>query len=209
MYNIYRSDYSNQVHQLVVSVSRHYYITKQGKYQYQKKPFEVDLGESSSKLHVVHYLIRDHFSGLFYAELTDTQHLIPIREFLYRAWSEKREHPFLGVPSGITVPKNVQKLWPAVAGFLAGLGIEVIKVTSGFQGGVRDIRTWEDHLKWGLYRSGIPPDFSEVQSQAIETCRQLAAWSVNGEPKERKWRNNLKGTNVPKSREAFLGTGGT
>ncbi len=204
MMHRYRSDYSNQVHQLVVSMSRHYYVTKQGKYQYQKKPFEVQLGAQGTRLHAVHYVIRDHFSGLFYAEISDSDHLIPIEDFLYRAWCKKTEHPFHGIPEAISVPKTVQNVWPLVTELLMQSGIEVIDVTSGFQGGVRDIRTWEDNLRYGPYESGFPPDYTEVKSKATEICRQLATWSSNGEKKEHKWRSNLKNVLFPMSRETFL-----
>jgi hypothetical protein len=39
----YASNYSNEVHQLIVSVSRHYFITRQGFLKHQKKPLEVNL----------------------------------------------------------------------------------------------------------------------------------------------------------------------
>lgn len=204
----YQSDYSNQVHQLMVSVSRHFFITRAGKYQYQKKPFNVELATRSAKRHAVHYLIRDHFSGLFYAELGDSECLTSIEEFLYRAWSKKLDHPFHGFPEAVSVPQTVRTAWPSVAASLAELGIPVIKVTSGFQGGIRDIRTWEEHLRCGLYESGFPPDYAEVKAKAPEMCRQLATWSFGGDSKEAKWRKNLKGGGllVPSCKAFLQGT---
>jgi len=156
MYQSYETDHSNHVHQLVVAVSRHLYITSDGKLKHQKKALEakLDRPDSHTKRHVVHYLIRDHFSGLFYAEVTDTENSFSVFDFLYRAWSKKEYHPLYGVPYALTVPKNVRAVWPSLVPFLEEITIEPIDVTSGFQGGVRDIRTWEDDLRCGLYKSG-------------------------------------------------------
>lgn len=196
MFVTYKTDYSNHVHQLIVSVSRHYYVTREGKYKYQKKPFEVQLENlTSPKTHIVHYLIRDHFSGLFYAEIVDSKNLICIFDFLKRAWTGESEFPFGGIPWGITVPKNVQRLWPDLVPWLIGLKMEVIEVTSGFQGGIRDVRTWETRLNWAQYDSGFPPDYSEVRSKAINTCLEIATWSARGEEtRKEKWLRNLKRT---------------
>ncbi len=81
--------------------------------KYQKKPFDVRIEnlQSSQKTHIVHYVIRDHFSGLFYAELSDSDSLIPIHDFLYRAWQNKLFHPMVGIPDFMTIPKNAHKFW--------------------------------------------------------------------------------------------------
>jgi len=96
MFKSYRSEYANQVHQLNVSVSKHYYVTKTGSLKYQIKQQEINLDKlaRSERLHLIHYVIRDHFSGLFYAELAISNNPIPIHEFLYRVWAQEREYYF-------------------------------------------------------------------------------------------------------------------
>lgn len=207
MYRSYKTGIANEVHQLVVSVSRHYYVTSSGKYKRQKKPFEARLDNPSSftKRHIVHYLIRDHFSGLFYAELTDSQSLFSIYEFLYRAWSPKKLHPLQGLPYGLTVPKNVRTMWPTLTSFLEEATVHPIDVTSGFQSGVRDLRTWEEVLRCGLYQSGYPPDYSEVLRDAPETCVRFNRSEVRGPSKADVWKRNLpEEVYIPSSREDFL-----
>ena len=203
---MYKSYYSNHVHQLVVSVSKHLYVTESGKFKYQKKPFEVALDrlESFRKRHIVHYLVRDHFSGLFYAEVADSKGFLPITEFLYRAWSPKSVHPLYGIPSALTLPKTVKKVWPDLEPFIESLGITVIAVTSGFQGGIRDIRTWDERLRTGLYKSGYPPDYSEVLEQAPANCVWLNTSESKGRSKAAIWKSGLTGrTYVPRSKEGF------
>lgn len=206
MYQRYKTDCSNHVHQLIVTVSRHYFVTANGKFKHQKKAFDaqIDKPESFTKRHVVHYLIRDHFSGLFYAELTDTENIFPVFEFLYRAWSKKEFHPLCGIPFGISVPKNVQILWPRLTGLLEELGVRSIDVTSGFQGGVRDLLTWENQLKGGLYESGYPPDYEEVIKQAPHNCAWANMSDYRGISKATKWRENLPETiYLPSSKGLF------
>ena len=204
MYQRYKTSQSNEVHQLVVGVSRHSFVTAVGKFQRQKKPFDVRLDKPASftKRHVVHYLVRDHFSGLFYAELTETGHIFPVHEFLYRAWSKKDTHPLYGVPHGVTVPATVRALWPDLVSMLKEATIEAIDVTSGFQGGIRDLRTWENELHFGLYESGYPPDYEEVLRRAPEACANFNVSEYRGEPKSKIWTENLPDkVYVPATRE--------
>lgn len=56
--------------------------------------------------------------------------------------------PFvLRVPDSLTVPKTVVSQFPDLLPWLDDLGVDVIKATSGFQAGVRDLRTWEDEFR--------------------------------------------------------------
>lgn len=206
MYQRYRTDESNHVHQLVVSISRHFYVTSTGKFKYQKKDIKAKLGqpESYSRRHIVYYLIRDHFSGLFYVEVTDTDNMLSVFEFLYRAWSKKEHNPLYGAPSALTVPKNVRTVWPELVPFLEEIGIQPGDVTSGFQGGVRDIRTWEEELRCGLYKSGHPPNYSEVLESAPYACARFNISSYRGKSKAEIWEENLpKDIYLPTSQEVF------
>lgn len=203
----YKTNQSNEVHQLVVAVSRHSYVTAAGKFRRQKKPIEVrlDKRETFTKRHVVHYLIRDHFSGLFYAELTDSENIFPVHEFLFRAWSKKESHPLYGIPFGLTVPGTVRTLWPDFVSQLKAAAIQAIDVTSGFQGGIRDLRTWEDELHFGLYESGYPPDYQEILRRAPEACASFNLSEYRGGPKAAVWRKNLpEKTYVPVSRDFLI-----
>ena len=59
--------FANETHQLLVSISRHLYITGDGVLKYQDKRMEVDLGNyrSSRREHLVYYILNDLFSGNF------------------------------------------------------------------------------------------------------------------------------------------------
>lgn len=100
----------------------------------------------SQKQHVVHYLIRDHFSGAFYAEATSSDQLIPVDQFLLRAWSKKDEYVFCGIPDFLSIPTTVADAFPNVLPWVEALGVKLFEVTSGFKGGIRDLPTWEEYL---------------------------------------------------------------
>jgi hypothetical protein len=177
----------------MVSVSKHFYVTQNGKYKKQNKAFEVKLNKPNTftKKHVINYMIRDHFSGLFYAEITDTENFIPISEFLYRAWSKKNNHSLCGMPLGVSIPQSVQNKWPNLVSSIEQLGILPITVTSGFQGGIRDIRTWEEYLRSTPYKSGYPPNYKEVLSNSEEICQLLNTASSGKMDKTTMWKENL------------------
>ena len=214
MIKCYQSDYSNEVHQLIVSPSKHFFVTSKGTFKYQKKPFEVKLETISStkKLHIIHYLIRDHFSGLFYWELCQSIEPIPIYDFLFRAWSKKERNYLYGIPDYMTIPKNTQTYFPNLLNFIEKLGISYIKVTSGFQGGVRNIKTIEDRLRYVGFDYNNPslfleePDFDLVLERAPEICRKLSDSSYRKPSKKDVWLSGIESDQkliVPKSLDVF------
>jgi hypothetical protein len=148
MINRYRSLHRNHVHQLIVSVSKHYFLTKDGCLKYQQKPFEISLSKlsESKKTNIVIASIRDHTTGLFYAEIFNGPSIPNIYNFLKEAWLPKDNYPFCGLPELITLPKVVEAQYPFLSSALKELGVNTIPVTSGFQGGVRDIKTIESSL---------------------------------------------------------------
>ena len=203
--NLYQSDYPNQVHQLVVSVSKHLYVTKAGRMNFQKKAMEVSLEtvNRSDKVHVIHYVIRDHFSGLVYAELCPSTQIIPVETFLRRAWSKKEGHVFCGVPDALTIPKTVSAVFPEVSQFVRSLGIDILVVTSGFQGGVRDIRTLEERLAW-YAQAKIEEEEWQPFKVAQGKIHELVA-DLNGDPsdwgsKARRWTSKVGELRVPSPR---------
>lgn len=145
----YQTDFSNQVHQLVVCASKHYYLNKDNSLIYQKKPMEIDLKkvENSKVKNMIIFSIRDHYSGVFYCEVKFGPEKHSLVDFLFRAWSEKDWYPFCGIPESIVVSKTVDSFYPNLRRKLEQLNINYIDASSGFQNGVRDIRTIEEYLK--------------------------------------------------------------
>lgn len=200
MIHRYKSDYPNQVHQLVVSVSRHMTITKDRRLRFQKKPIDVTLSNvvRSDREHVAYYIIRDHFSGVFYGEICSASALIPVQNFLLRAWSKKIRYLFCGAPDYISIPKTVSHAFPDLLDIIADCGIGVVEVTSGFQGEVRDIRTWERYLR---QYSSMGDDAALLAYWSTERTCKLSAY-INGNYNEpdsniRMWYDNVKVLKLP------------
>ena len=178
----YQSRHSNEVHQLIVTSSKHFYVTRKGILKYQKKPFDIKLGDykNQKKTHIIHYLIRDHFSGLVYWEICTNDTIIPIHEFLFKAWRKKETQSFYGMPFHMTIPKNAHQFFHGLVNFIEMLGINYVKVTSGFQGGVRDIRTIEEELRCAGLFLGNPTQFQTdlpldlVLEKTHEICTRLS-----------------------------------
>jgi len=147
----YRSDFPNQVHQLNVCFSKHYYLLNDGTIKWQAKEFDINWSNfnKTGKKHLVTYIIRDHFSNCFYAELHSVNKMPLIHEFLYNAWSKKNEYPFYGVPACLIAPKSTQEQFPSIQKFISGFGKLYLQTpTSGFSSAVVSIRQWERFIKY-------------------------------------------------------------
>ena len=196
MIKSYRTDYPNQVHQLTISVSNHFYVTNSNILKYQHKKIEKTLKDinDSSKIHIVHYIIRDHTSGLFYAELSASKKLINPMHFLYRAWSKKEELNFYGMPENISIPKTIQSYFPSLSSAIHDAGINLVDVTSGFQGGIGDVKSLDEYLKFYAEQ-----DVSEAYSTPIFVCQVNAKRKLRqtNYTKSECWERGIKNIQLP------------
>jgi len=192
----YRSLHPNHVHQLTVCVSKHYWVNKTGILKYQLKPFELSLQavKLAEKIHLIHYVIRDHFSGVVYAESAFSPALPPITGFLFRAWSQKDDFPFCGIPDLLMVPKTVEQVFLGVKAEVAQLGVKFPEVTSGFQSGIRDVQTLEEYMK-----SCIDKPVEENKKNLLSAYRcpsRKPARTGNGSKIEM-WKQYVDGIRLP------------
>ncbi len=170
----YRTEYSNHAHLLLVSVSRHLYILKNRTLKYQKKKMEYNLKnlKKAERELIIHYLIADHFSGVFYGEIHSMNKLVPIKEFLHRAWSKKESYGFCGMPTKLSIPKTIES--EGLLKLIINLGIEPFHSTGGFMGGVKHLSTWEDRVfQFDFsydYRNKRQLTFEELQNCNEEIC---------------------------------------
>ena len=194
----YASKRPNHVHQLVVSVSRHLYAGADGLLKYQKKSMETTLAKvpAATRRHGVIYTLRDHTSGVFYAELAFAPNLLPLKDFLTRAWSSKSDYPFCGLPELLTFPASVRSAFPGVAEDVERLGIGLVDVTSGFQGGVRDIQVIDEAMRM---MTGKP--LVELPAELAWTYKSMAK-SVSRRGSDTKidmWQQGVGEIRLPKS----------
>jgi hypothetical protein len=136
----------------MVSVSKHYYAAKDGVLKYQKKAFEISLSSlaTAPRNHMVTQVLRDHTSGLFYAEVHFGPTLPNVYSFLRNAWQEKSDYPLHGLPTLISIPASVDKCFPGLVESVEALEIGLVPVSSGFQGGIKDFSTIESWLSTSI-----------------------------------------------------------
>ena len=192
----YRTLHPNHVHQLSVSASKHYWVTGSGIVKFQHKPMEnsLDKLQNSKKCHLVHYVIRDHFSGVVYSEVTTSERMFSVEGFLFRAWSQKDGFIFCGIPDYLTVPKTVERAFPTIREQVSLLGVQFPKVTSGFQAGVRDVKTLEEYMKFFAERP-----LEEVQEQMNKVHVYLSTMGARTgkQTKLELWRSHIESVRVP------------
>jgi tetratricopeptide (TPR) repeat protein len=145
--------HSNQLHQLLVSVSRHLYVKKNSLLKYQEKPLDINLStlQKSRREHLVYYLLRDALAGTFFLEITTSRTMFPLAEFLYRAWEQTPGKYIWGLPESLSLPKRL-----AVQGLLGGLhalDVKAVLPSSGFAAGVRAISVVEENLLYFMGRT--------------------------------------------------------
>jgi len=205
----YESSHRNEVQQLLVSLSRNYYVGGDGNLKFQKKPFEFDfhtVSRSSKKL-LVSYLIRDHFSGVYYAEMTTHDRLLNLGAFLFRAWSRKEGHEFCGIPLTLLVPQLVIDKWPRLLDLLEAHRITALKPRSGFETGMIDIKNWQrdffDSAFVGYTKDlGLEWDykFERMREKQLEVCVRAANRVIDREKETKlaKWLGSDAELLVPK-----------
>lgn len=188
------SDYSNQLHQLLVSVSRHYYFGNDGYLRYQKKPLDVDLKNAlkSRKEHLIYYILRDHYSGTFVFRMATTRRPLPLADFLYYAWSEeKKEEKFIyGLPDALFVPKTVTT--DGLFAALESLDIMPLHPQSGFASGVRIFRDIEQLLSYYLSET-VDHTLEGVDKLRLKVCQYLIGSKFNT------WKESLPKEHHPRS----------
>lgn len=183
--------FANETHQLLVSVSRHLYISKSGVVKYQEKPMEVDIGNfhRSRKEHLVYYVLRDVFSGNFIFAVATTREMLPLLDFLHFGWKkDKEEDYFWGLPQNLSVPKRVSS--PELITGLRQLKVEPFHPPSGFASGIRIIRDLEENLCfYALGRSAIH------SLDTVQNCKSsVYRFMLKGAGKINRinlWRNSL------------------
>ncbi|WP_051284507.1 hypothetical protein [Desulforegula conservatrix] len=192
----YRSLHPNHVHQLTVSVSKHYWVTKDGTIKFQSKAIEMNLDKlsDSNKNHLIHYVIRDHFSGVVYSEIATSASIIPVEQFLFRAWSQKDGFVFCGIPDLLTIPKTVEKKFPQIKEKVSLLGVQFPQVTSGFQSGVRDVKTLEEYMKFYIEMS-FKDVFERINKTYVFPSTMDAR--VGKQTKLEFWRKHIESVKLP------------
>lgn len=195
MYGIhktYKSDYPNQVHQLNLSISKNHYLLKNGEIKYQVKKFDINWKNyhKTGKRHLVNFLIRDHFSNCFYAEIYPIDEMPNMIDFLFNAWRKKQKYEFRGIPHHLILGKHILDKFPEIQNLEKSIGTKIQLASSGFATGVRSLRDWENNIRFTAFydNSKFIRDF---QKNIELICRKINLRdSGKTEPNLLKWARN-------------------
>ncbi|EMW28663.1 hypothetical protein ABDK55_004123 [Escherichia coli] len=100
-----------------------------------------------------------------------------------------------GLPDMLMIPKTVEDEFPNVCNAVYNQGVDLLKVTSGFQsGGLIAIRAVEEDLK---FYTNTP--IARVREVAVKTCRYNAndIARTNKETKQEMWLRNVGQIDIP------------
>ena len=201
----YYSEFPNQLHQLNVSLSKNIYLLTDGSFKTQEKKFDINFKNhhKTGKRHLVNYVIRDHFSGCYYAEIHPADDLPHIVSFLYNAWRSKESFPFKGIPKYLSITKTILDQWPHILNFEGKYKkCTLQRATSGFANGVISVKKWEKDFKFFLYKlsdgwyDNIKHEKIEIKEFSRKTfdvaCNDSnKGWEWDNEPSPLdKWMNN-------------------
>lgn len=195
----YRTPHPNYLHLLFVTPSKHLHVLKDGRLKWQNKPMDVKLREisSSDREHAVYFLLADHCSSAFYAEVHSCRRLPATKDFLLRAWRRKEDHFFYGLPVMAVVPKTVEQIEPNIRPFIESHAVTPAPAESGFKAGVHQIRTFENSFATSI---GWHPDatITDVERFAGEAMRKLneSPLSRTGETRRAMWERGVMSPGV-------------
>jgi hypothetical protein len=171
----YKTDFPNQVHQLNISIAKNHYLLKDGAIKYQVKKFDITWKnyQKTGKKHLVNFLIRDHFSGCYYAELHPIENMPDLKLFLYNAWKSKEYYEFKGIPRYLILGNDILGKYPDIQNFAKNINeFDLQTADNGFATGIRSIRDWIrciDYYSWNPHFSCIC-DFNKYSEKF---CREF------------------------------------
>lgn len=203
----YKSDYPNQVHQMNISISQHYYLLKDGTIKWQEKKLDVNWKNyaKTNKRHLVTYIIRDHYSSCFYAELHPIDEMPEIEDFLFNAWTTKDNFAFNGIGKTVMIPQSTLDQFPKANNFFKNVTNVHLQIpTSGFSSAVRSIREWEQKIKFVPYYIKDVDKIKDFQNK-IELINEVINNQYGREDSNlNKWLNNNPRIISPGDKSTFV-----
>lgn len=206
----YKSDFPNQVHQLNIFLSQHHYLLKDETIKWQKSKLGVkwDNYMLSGKRHLVSFIVRDHFSNCFYAEMYPVDKMPGIHEFLFNAWSEKEGYEFWGGPQYFMIPKKTQLQFPTLDNFFRSTDkVKLYTPSSGFETGMASVRVWENYIRYfsGFYENCRTISDFQLNIEAINRELNMFPHRDKKESNLSMWMNNQPRILNPGDQERFYG----
>lgn len=193
----HNAEYSNQFHQLLITPSRRFSVTFDGTFQKHSELLKISLKKLNRDdlIPIVHFVLRDKFSGVFYAETVTFEKFPPIEEFLFRAWSLKGDYFFAGLPEYLSVPKYA--ISDKLSLLLNNLNITEIQPRFNDEAGVIAVKIMETEL---LKYKNTP--FADLQGKYREVLAEINHFRtpnqyLKTEKYDRVWLGNIDSVVLP------------
>ena len=139
--------------------------------------------EDVEREHLVHYVLADHTSAAFYAEVGTSKTLVNPADFLTRAWSQKPDFFFQGIPENLVVPTAVSKKYPEVSDWLKQLDVRIVPPASGFYAGIHQVKNWEkdvaNHISFHEYLEKAPCTLEVLCSKTLRMLEMANDSQIN------------------------------
>lgn len=161
---------------LLISKSKHLYLTKAGLLRYQQKAIDPRLAGTKTLLERL--VLLDVDTGVVYCEMHPADEATDILGFLARAWSVKPDHPMRGFPQQLNVPKAAIAD-PAIAPDLRTLAswgaFELAALPAGFAAGIHAVKKFENEMMYLTYRSDQIGIYTVNKLSALISCQVSTA----------------------------------
>lgn len=128
---------------LLISTSKHLYLTKNDFLRHQQKP--IDPRVPGSKTLLTRLVLLDVDTGSIYGEMqcTGNEDLLG---FLARAWSIKPLHPMHGIPTQLNIPKSAtddEDMIKDLRLLASGFHFNLAPLPTGFSAGIHAVKQFE------------------------------------------------------------------
>ncbi len=176
MYSFLRDNWRpNQKQNLLISQSKHLYLTKGGNLRYQDKPIDPRL--PGAKTLLTRLVLLDVDTGTVYGEMHTDDTAGDLVGFLARAWHPKPHHPLHGLPALLNLPKSGMvnpDFRSAIAMVEDVFGVALGDLPPGFNAGIHAVKNFEKEVislayryRWELNVTDVPMDFVQASSDFI------------------------------------------
>lgn len=163
---------------LLISKSKHLYLTKDGLLRYQQKAIDPRLPGTKTLLERL--VLLDVDTGVVYCEMHPADEPTDILGFLARAWSIKPDHSMRGFPQRLNVPKGAitdPSIAPDLRNLASWGAFTVAALPAGFAAGVHAVKKFEAEMTYLKCRSDQIDIYTINKLSALISCRASSEMS--------------------------------
>ena len=159
---------------LLISISKHLYLTKNDILRYQQKP--IDPRVPGPKTLLMRLVLLDVDTGSIYGEMQSTENE-DLLGFLARAWSRKSLHPMHGIPSQLNIPKSAidnKSMIGDIRLLASSFHFKLAPLPTGFSAGIHAVKEFEIEFKYMLWQAE-----QDVTFDLVTACSAIISYRAS------------------------------